>query len=207
MRKLDWFLWECFYTIAMIAMGIEIGLRIGFYLIGANPQTPVIIDDTISMRPQAHELTAVSEREFMRPEWLNDNFQFYYDDVEILINEERHEQGGACYINRFGEVHINWGLEDRWTALIAGKRCMAHEVGHWVDQQNDSPSQTLEFQEAIDLAARMDWQIAHFSCITGKSCQDGEWGGYGEMYADLFERKSITDIPAILWDWYLPYYR
>ena len=155
----------------------------------------------------SQEIEYNAEREFMRPEWLNDNFQTYYDDVEVFINDEFQEETGACYINRWGEIYINWDLEERWTALVVGKSCMAHEVGHWVDRQNDYPSQTPEFQEAIDLAARMDWQIDHFSCITGKPCQDGEWGGYGEIYADLFKRESIGDIPAILWDWYLPYYQ
>ena len=154
-----------------------------------------------------HELEKDAEREFMRPDWLNDNFQAYYEDVEILINDEHNKQGGMCYINHFGEVYINWGLEERWTALAVGKDCMAHEVGHWVDRQNGFPSKTDEFQNAIDLAARMDWQIANFSCITGKPCEDGEWGGYGEIHADLFARKAIGDIPAILWDWYLPYYQ
>lgn len=155
----------------------------------------------------AQEIEYDAEREFMRPEWLNDKFQAYYDEVEILINDERDESGGMCYVTRLGKVYINWGLEERWSALVVGKSCMAHEVGHWVDRQNDYPSSTTEFQEAIDLAARMDWQIAHFSCITGKPCEDGEWGGYREIYADLFERESIGDIPAVLWDWYLPYYR
>jgi hypothetical protein len=156
---------------------------------------------------KAHEIEYSAEREFLRPEWLNDEFQAYYDEVEIFINYEYLETGGMCYITRFGDVYINWGLEKRWSALVVGKACMAHEVGHWIDRQNDSLSQTTEFQEAIDLAARMDWGIDHFPCISGKPCQDGEWGGYGEIYADLFERESITDIPAILWDWYLLYYR
>ena len=154
----------------------------------------------------SQEIEYDAEREFMRPEWLNDKFQAYYDEVEIFINDEVSEPNGACYVNRFGEIYINWDLDERWRALRAGKWCMAHEVGHWIDRQNGYPSGTEEFQEAIDLAARMDWQIARFSCITGKPCEDGEWGGYGEIYADLFERESIGDIPAILWDWYLPYY-
>jgi len=187
--------------IAMIAMGIEIGLRIGFYLIGTNPQT---LEPTSL---QTHGLTTVSEREFMRPEWLNDNFQSYYDDVEIFINDAHIVGEGACYINSLGEVYINWDLDERWRAILFGKDCTAHETGHWVDRQNGYPSGTEEFRTAIDLAARMDWQIAHFPCIIGKPCRDGEWGGYGEIHADLFVRKSITDIPAILWDWYLPYYR
>ena len=155
----------------------------------------------------SQEIEYNAEREFMRPEWLNDNFQTYYDDVEIFINDEVNEDTGACYINRWGEIHINWDLDERWMSLRTGKWCMAHEVGHWVDRQNDYPSQTTEFQEAINLAARMDWQIDRFPCITGKPCQNGEWGGYGEIYAALFKRESIADIPAILWDWYLPYYR
>ena len=154
----------------------------------------------------AHEIEHRAEREFMRPEWLNDKFQVRFDEVEIFINDEQDSGGGMCYINRWGEVYINWGLDDKWTALVIGKDCMAHEVGHWVDRQNGYPSGTEEFQRAIDLAARMDWGIDHFPCITGKVCEDDEWGGYGEIYADLFERKSIGDIPAILWDWYLPYY-
>lgn len=190
MRRLERYLWDCFHIIAMMALMTEIGINLG------------------RMNPQAHEILDINaEREFMRPEWLNAKFQTYYDDVEIFINEERIENGGACYINALGEVYINWGLEERWTALSVGKDCMAHEVGHWVDQKNGFPSQTDEFHEAIDLASRMDWQIANFPCITGKSCENGEWGGYGEIYADLFERQSIGEIPAILWDWYLPYYR
>jgi len=156
----------------------------------------------------SQEIEYDAEREFMRPEWLNDKFQAHYDEVEIFINDEFSEDDGMCYIiNWAGEIYINWGLDERWSALVVGKDCMAHEVGHWIDRQNGYPSGTEEFQEAIDLAARMDWQIARFSCITGKPCEDGEWGGYGEIYADLFERESIGDIPAILWDWYLPYYR
>lgn len=189
MNKLDGFLWECFYFIAILAIATEIGFFI------------------TSVFGEEHVLALDSELEFMRPEWLNDNFQTYYDDVDIIINDERIESGGMCYINRFGQVYINWDLDERWTALVVGKECMAHEVGHWVNRQNGYPSETEEFQEAIDLAARMDWQIAHFSCISEKPCEDGEWGGYGEIYADLFERESIGDIPAILWDWYLPYYR
>lgn len=189
MNKLDGFLWECFFFIAILAMATEIG----FYI--------------IPLRRQTHEISIDAEREFMRPEWLNDNFQSYYDDVEIFINDEHIVDGGACYINQFGQVYINWGLEEKWIALGVGKDCVAHETGHWIDRETGFPSQTEEFQEAIDLAARMDWQIAHFPCITGKPCEDGEWGGYGEIYADLFERQSIGDIPAILWDWYLPYYQ
>ena len=188
MRRIEQFLWDCFYTIAMLALTTQIGL----FLIGGLRQT--------------NEIKANEEREFMRPEWLNDNFQSYYDDVEIFINDDHNKQGGMCYIAPLGEVYINWGLEERWTALAVGKECMAHEVGHWVDRQNGFPSGTDEFHYAIDLAARMDWQIANFPCITGKSCFNGEWGGYAEIYADLFHRQSIGEIPAILWDWYLPYY-
>lgn len=155
----------------------------------------------------SQEIEHNAEREFMRPEWLNDKFQAHYDEVEVFINDEHIEVGGMCYINRFGEVHINWDLDKRWTALLVGKDCMAHEVGHWVNQQNGYPSETEEFQTAIDLAAIMDSHISWFPCISGKPCEDGEWGGYGEIYADLFKRESIGDIPAILWDWYLPYYR
>lgn len=188
MRKLEGLLWDCFFLIAMFAMATEVGSYLG------RP------------RRQTNEASIDAEREFMRPEWLNDNFQSYYDDVEIFINDEHVVDAGACYINRLGEVYINWDLDERWKALLLGKNCTAHEVGHWVDRQNGYPSETEEFREAIDLAARMDWQIAHFPCITGKPCEDEKWGGYGEIYADLFERESIGDIPAILWDWYLPYY-
>lgn len=191
MKKLENFLWTWFFYIAAAAFAIQIGFGIsgGF---GTS---------------QAHELETDLEREFMRPDWLNDNFQVYYDDLEIYINDEHNPDGGMCYINQIGQVYINWELEERWTALAVGKDCMAHETGHWVDRQNGFPSLTEEFRTAIDLSAKIDAGIAGFPCITGKVCLDGEWGGYSEIYADLFERESIGDIPAILWDWYLPYYR
>jgi hypothetical protein len=144
------------------------------------------------------------EREFLRPEWLNDYWLLYYDGVEIFINEEPDDSGGQCYIYWDGRIHFNFEYDEYWEALLIGKRCMAHEVGHWVDRQNDYPSETDEFHEAVDLAAKVDWQIAHWPCLYENPC-DG-WGGYGELYADLFERQSIGDIPAVLWDWYLPYY-
>ena len=194
MKKLNELLWRCFYTMATIALASQVGIQAGLYL-GRNNR---ILN--------THELETDSEREFMRPDWLNDNFQAYYDDVEIFINDERYESGGMCYINPFGEVYINWDLDKRWSALLVGKWCMAHEVGHWIDRQNGFPSKTDEFQKAVDLAARIDRDIACFPCICD-ACQDGEWGGYGEIYAELFRRESIEDIPAILWDWYLPYYQ
>ena len=158
-----------------------------------------------------YALVAVDmELEFLRPEWLNANFQHMLDEVDVFIGED--ECGGAqCCITRLGDIYVNtFGPVDRWTGLKTAKACIAHEVGHWVDQQEGYPSGTDEFRDAVDLAAIVDWGISNWPCINGNDCAsyaDGiEWGGYGELYADLFERRSIGDIPAILWDWYLPYY-
>ncbi len=188
MKTLETVLWNVFFCLTSLALITQTAV--------------VILHRDI---PPVSKLNTDLEREFMRPDWLNDNFQYYYDDVEIFINDEHLAGGGMCYITQSGEVYINWGLEERWTALTAGKSCMAHETGHWVDFNTGHPSETEEFHRAIDLAARMDSGIRCFPCVC-EQCEEGEWGGYKEIYADLFQRESIGDIPAILWDWYLPYY-
>lgn len=155
-----------------------------------------------------YEHMSFGEREYMRPEWLNDHWQRYYDEVDVYVIEDPvKSEGFACYIDYRNDIYINSYADSRVGRLRDGKHCMAHEVGHYIDRRNGFPSETVEFADAVDLAARVDWSIAHWPCLYENDCLEGGWGGYGEIYAELFARNSIADIPAVLWDWYLPYYR
>lgn len=165
----------------------------------------MVLPEITYTSPEPKEHASYSEREYMRPEWLNDHFQKYYNEIDFFIIEDADPDGSPCWITSRNEIYINVVRDHRSENLKVGKWCMAHEVGHYVDNRSGYPSGTSEFQEAVDIAANMDGGIAYFPCLYDNFC-DG-WGGYGELYADLFQRQSIADIPAVLWDWYLPYYR
>lgn len=102
--------------------------------------------------------------------------------------------------------------------------CLAHEIGHAIDYSNGNVSETKEFREAVDLSIEMlkddrseycSWcfvaeQItAEFPGINGnplRRSSKGEWGGYKELYADLFAYGfSLDMIPPPLRIYYQDY--
>ncbi len=92
-------------------------------------------------------------------------------------------------------------------------RCLAHEIGHAIDLSNGWISETEEFQEAVDLSIEMleddrsgfcswcsiaEYIVAAFPGINGNlSLEDSPnhgWGGYSELYAELFAYGFSLDL-------------
>lgn len=73
-----------------------------------------------------------------------------------------------------------------------------HELGHIKNWQLDNPSQSPEFKKAIDdylewcVGGKRFWpteceHLETFPGINGNELVWGFWGGYEELYADLFK--------------------
>ena len=71
-----------------------------------------------------------------------------------------------------------------------------HEVGHWKDDKSDWISNTIEFQEAVDnfimeCTENRDTssycvKLVMFPGINGNELNEKGWGGYGELYAEMY---------------------
>lgn len=72
-----------------------------------------------------------------------------------------------------------------------------HELGHAKDEQLDNPSQSPEFVKAVEgylkwcKSGKRFWpteceHLENFPGINGNGLRFGVWGGYDELYADLF---------------------
>jgi len=103
--------------------------------------------------------------------------------------------------------------EEGWSEQKAldSKPCLAHEIGHAIDSSNDWVSETEEFQKAVDLSLEMleddrtefcSWCyiaeqiLATSPGINGnpllKDSSGNEWGGYSELYANIFAYSTAT---------------
>lgn len=142
--------------------------------------------------------------------FLRYNYKFAFwksSDVDVYVVKEPHMSGQETLDNY---------------------SCLAHEIGHVIDFRNGNISRSKEFQEAVDLSIEMleddsigfcSWCyiteqiIAEFSGINGNPLERifrGKWGGYSELYADLFAYGFTLDlIPPplrIFYQDYLPWY-
>lgn len=79
-----------------------------------------------------------------------------------------------------------------------------HELGHVKNAQLDYPSESSEFQKAIEeylewcVGGRRFWpteceHLETFPGINGNELRNGRWGGYEELYADLFRHMTWSD--------------
>ncbi len=101
---------------------------------------------------------------------------------------------------------------------VEGNSCLAHEIGHHIDYQNDLVSSVQEFQRAVDETIYLWYNtppgnciwcltgqlIGSFPGINGNDLIDG-WGGYSELYASLFELIALEQIPPPLRRFYQEY--
>ena len=141
-----------------------IGIWLGFAMLALAMDLWMVIPEITYFSPKPDEHASYNEREYMRPEWLNEHFQKYYNEIEFFIIEDADPDAAPCWITSRNEIYINVVRDHRSENLQVGKWCMAHEVGHYVDNRNGYPSGTDEFHEAVDIAANMDNNIAHFWC-------------------------------------------
>lgn len=107
-----------------------------------------------------------------------------------LINELR--QPPAKLGGLYGKLGTGYSL---W--CTSEYTCL-HEVGHAVDSMNGRPSVSPEFQAAIESLAKQSWvfewgglraRLTVFPGILARSMLSGpigEWGGYRELYAELY---------------------
>lgn len=102
--------------------------------------------------------------------------------------------------------------------------CLAHEIGHGIDSINGGISETEEFQKAVELSIEMCENypseprdgcfitkhiIVGFPGVNGNPLRvlsKSEWGGYKELYAELFAYGLPLDmIPLPLRIFYQDY--
>ncbi len=83
-----------------------------------------------------------------------------------------------------------------------------HETGHWIDDGLGRPSKSESFKLYID--TMIEWcndesneglynyhywcWIKDFYGINGNPLHDGYWGGYGELYADIYEYWKLHTV-------------
>lgn len=80
-----------------------------------------------------------------------------------------------------------------------------HELGHIKNDQLDNPSESPEFKKAIDdflewcIGGKRFWpteceHLETFPGINGNELRFGFWGGYEELYADLFMFETWNNL-------------
>lgn len=147
-----------------------------------------------------------------------DELDFYFIDRETPISWILDEQT-ACFFqyNKYtfwksSDIYVIKEQHVSEQESLDYCSCLAHEIGHAIDLSNGDISKTKEFQEAVELSIEMleddsigfcSWcyvteqLIAGFPGINGNSLESsskGEWGGYSELYADLFAYGFSLDI-------------
>jgi len=159
-----------------------------------------------------------------------DELDFYFLDRKKLLLGNRFEEF-VCFINdtrynsrKSPNIYVYKEPNMSEQEALDYSACLAHEVGHAIDKANGYVSKTEEFQKAVELSIEMlendrsgpcSWcfvteqVIAPFSGINGNplsAISTDEWGGYAELYAQLFEYGfSLDEIPPPLRIFYQDY--
>lgn len=164
-----------------------------------------------------------------------DELDFYFLDREIPISWVV-GQRTACFL-KFDYEFVFWKNTDKRTIYVINEplatkqeslsnlSCLAHEIGHAVDYNSGTVSKTKEFEQAVELSIEtcengrnglpswcflVEQFIAEYSGINGTPFERtfrGEWGGYQELYADLFAYGFYLDmIPSPLRIYYQDYF-
>ena len=159
-----------------------------------------------------------------------DELDFYFLDRTNLLSQIVGKEA-ICFIS--GSRFFFWHSSDVYVIrepYVSDQEtpnyrsCLGHEIGHAIDNANGQISKTQEFREAVELSIEMleddriksrGWGfiteqiIAVFPGINGnplKQYSGGEWGGYEELYADLFDYGlSLELLPPPLRPFYQDY--
>jgi hypothetical protein len=164
-------------------------------------------------RDDAEPLTN-SEIERLRPYWLGSEAQYIYSSMEWYWMDAADfgnaYKGGnymmiACFFwdNPHRGYIVRWYDTYRYN-IDRAEGCVAHELGHAIDYRHNRPSQTEAFKRAVAFAYAANYEevynsiVYNFPGTHGHILSRGQWGGYGELYASLFETESLRMIPTEL---------
>ncbi len=164
-----------------------------------------------------------------------DELDFYFLDREFPISLVV-GQKTACFL-KSDYKFVFWKNTDKRTIYVINKplatkqellsslSCLAHEIGHAIDFNNGTVSKTKEFEQAVELSIEtcengrneppswcflVEQFIAEYSGINGNPFRRTfwrKWGGYQELYADLYAFGFYLDmIPPPLRIYYQDYF-
>lgn len=160
-----------------------------------------------------------------------DELGFYFlerkNPISWKINEET-----ICFFE-YSPRFIFWKSSDIYVIreprmseqeMLFYYSCLAHEIGHAIDSISGRISETEEFQKAVELSIEMceddprefydgcfitEYLITEFPGVNGNPLSvlsKSEWGGYKELYAELFAYGLPLDmIPPPLRIFYQDY--
>jgi hypothetical protein len=141
---------------------------------------------------------------------LPQRFRTWYEyALDLDYYEDARRLDSSCgYKNSWGPL---FGKDDIYVHGIENIDCLAHEVGHHIDDLW-GVSKSDEFRHAVETSIALwenlpegayHWRwrgetVAEFPGINGNPLTSTEWGGYGELYAYLHEIDYLIQMPPPL---------